>query len=156
LGAPYYADTPFLNGIYVYGGANSFDIAGFHEYSNALSGSGVQNDVNMVQSVLQAHGQEKKPIWIGEYGYREPSSTANDVGHIAVLRIMLGSVTGYAEAIWYNLRDDEAMSCCPPRVVKIGYWGLVQRNDATLKKSYLEMRTLIARLSPPPTLTATP
>lgn len=146
LGEPYFADSAFLNEIYSSGGGNSFDIAGFHEYASALSPGAVQGDVATVQKVLDAHHQSSKPVWVGEYGYPEPSATVDDVEHIQVMKIMLQEVTGYAEAIWYNLRDDDAMNCCPPSTVKKAHWGVVQRNDSTLKRGYATMRKLIAVL----------
>jgi beta-glucosidase/6-phospho-beta-glucosidase/beta-galactosidase len=149
LGAPYFADTAYLNDIYRYGGGSSFDIIGFHEYANVLNANAVQQDVNAVQGVLDSHNESTKPIWIGEYGYNEPSETTDDTDHMTAMRIMLQQVTGYREAIWYNLRDDDAMTCCPPQSIKDAHWGLVQRDDHTLKRGFTAMRKLIQLLPPP-------
>ncbi len=146
LGAPYYADGTFLSDVYSDGGGKSFDIAGVHEYINVLSPNGVQSDVDTVHHVLSAHGQPSKPVWIGEYGYRETSPTLSDSGHIAAMRTVLLSADSYAEAAWYTIRDDMAMSCCPPRIVKKAYWGLVTWDDTTLKNGYYEMRKIVAHL----------
>jgi hypothetical protein len=68
---------------------------------------------------------------------------------MTAMRIMLQQVTGYREAIWYNLRDDDAMTCCPPQSIKDAHWGLVQRDDHTLKRGFTAMRKLIQLLPPP-------
>lgn len=146
LGAPYFADEAYLSQIYAFGGGHSFDIAGFHDYSNVLSSAGIQGDVDLVQSVLDHHGQGHKPVWIGEYGYTETSDTTHDSNQIVAVRTVLRAVTGYQVASWYNLRDDIAASCCPPALVKVAYWGIVQRNDRTLKDGYSVMKRLIASL----------
>lgn len=149
LGAPYFADMSFLNDVYRYGGGTSFDIIGFHEYANVLSATAIQQDVDAVQGVLDSHGDSSRPIWIGEYGYNEPSEMTDDANHIMALRIMLQQVVGYQEAIWYNLRDDDAMTCCPLQTIKVAHWGLVQRDDRTLKQGYAVMRKLLRALTPP-------
>jgi hypothetical protein len=146
LGAPYFADEAYLNGIFTYGGGKSFDITGFHDYSNVLSPAGVQGDVQLAQSVLNRYGQGKKPIWIGEYGFAEPSDTTNDANQVAAIRIMLRHVSGYQVASWYNLRDDMAVSCCPPQAVKSAYWGLVQHDDSTRKQGYEVMKQAVGHV----------
>jgi Cellulase (glycosyl hydrolase family 5) len=146
LGGAYFADQSFLNTVYTFGGGNSFDIASFHEYSNVLSERAVQNDINVVRNILRSHGQESKPLWIGEYGSNEGSNRTNDASHITAMRIMLQYVSGYQEALWYNLRDDYAMSCCSPSVTKSAYWGIVQHDGVTKKDGFPTMRHIIATL----------
>jgi hypothetical protein len=144
LGAPSSANTAYLNDIYTYGGGSAFDIAGFHEYTNVLSASGIQSDVNAVQAVLNNHGQGSKPIWIGEYGYNDGSSTTSDTNQITAIKTMLQQVTGYKEALAYNIRDDYSMTCCPASPVVAAYYGLVQHDDATLKQGYTTMQSILS------------
>jgi Laminin G domain len=143
LGAPSSANATFLNDIYTYGGGNSFDVAGYHEYANVLSAGGIQGDVNTVQNVLNSHGQGSKRIWVGEYGYNESSNTTNDTNHVTAIKIMLQQVTGYQEAVGYNLRDDYSMTCCPASPAVTAYYGLVQHDDVTLKQGYQTMKTIL-------------
>jgi Cellulase (glycosyl hydrolase family 5) len=143
LGAPYFADPTYLEAIYTNGGGSSFDIAGFHEYANVLNAQAVQHDVDTIQQILTAHHQGRKPIWIGEYGYNEPTASPTDPEHLIAIKTVLQAVTGYREALWYTLRDDDAMTCCPPRTVKSAHWGLVQRDDLTLKQGYKTMRQIL-------------
>lgn len=135
---PSSSDPAWLDGLYRHGGGRSFDIVAYHDYSgdrHALDGS------LAVQGVLAAHGQARKPIWLGEYGVQEPG--LQDVHHQALIRLVLTEAAPIAMAVWYTLRDDHAMTCCPPKAVVSETYGLV--TDAYDKKgSYDVIRTLLA------------
>ena len=48
-----------------------------------------------------------------------------------------------AIAQWYTLRDYNSMTCCPPAVAVTGSWGLVMRDDATMKNGFATMQALL-------------
>jgi hypothetical protein len=135
---PSSSDPAWLDGLYRYGGGRSFDIVAYHDYSgdrHALEGSFA------VHRVLAAHGQPRKPVWLGEYGVQEPG--LQDVHHQALIRLVLTEAAPLAMALWYSLRDDHAMTCCPPKAVVSETYGLV--TDTYQKKgSYDVMRALLA------------
>ena len=140
LGGPASPDAQWLNGVYTYGGGNSFDIMAFHDYGG---GTSELTDASAVEGVLSAHGQASKPIWLGEYGVQE--DTIADTGQQYLLRTVLTATnTPIAMAEWYNLRDDYSMTCCPPSVAVTGHWGLVQHDDATKKDAFATLQQLIA------------
>jgi len=143
IGAPSQANSSWLNSIYTMGGGNSFDIMAYHDY-----GPYPLADGSTVQSVLDAHGQGSKPIWLGEYGLQE--NAIADVNQQALMTATLTQSGSVALAQWYNLRDDYTMGCCPPSIIKSQYFGLVLRDDATQKDGYATMQGLIG--TPPPAL----
>ncbi len=141
LGGPSGPSQSWLNGIYSNGGGQSFDIMAFHDYSS--SGGQIIADAGTVQAVLQQHGQGGKPVWLGEYGYNEGSSSISDPTQQALLTAVVTGSSPIAMAQWYNLRDDMSMLCCPPTLYKAAYWGLVQHDDATRKQGYGTLQQLI-------------
>ncbi len=145
LGAPSTANSTWLNNIYSMGGGNSFDIMAYHSY-----GPSPLADGSTVQSVLNAHGQGSKPIWLGEYGVQETAIADSNQQSL-----MTNTLTGSGNATvaqWYNLRDDFSMTCCPPGIAVSDYFGVVQHDDTTLKNGYATMQGLIG--TPPPALVA--
>lgn len=144
IGAPAIPDTGWLNNIYSLGGGNSFDIMGWHDYT---VGSQVLADANTVESVLTAHGQASKPLWLGEFSVQEQGTS--DSQQMALLQTVLEAQNSpIAVAFWYNLRDDSSYTCCPPHDVKDAYWGLVQRGE-TPKQGLAYLHSLIAAGLPP-------
>jgi polysaccharide biosynthesis protein PslG len=137
LGGPASADEPWLNGIYAAGGGGSFDVLSYHDYSG---NDFVLKNVAIVQRVLQAHGQPRKPIWIGEYGTEE--SGFDDVRQEALMRYALTGAAPLARVIWYTLRDDHVLTCCPPEVVKSETFGLMT-DSYQPKRGYATMRQLL-------------
>jgi endoglucanase len=127
----------------------SFDIAAFHDYGNPTGDSvGVEN-------LLQQHGKGSKPLWVGEYGTQENS--VNDVNQQNLIRATLTSSSPIAMAVWYNIRDDNSMLCCPATVHSSATWGLVQHNDATLKAGFATMQALLGgTIAPLPTPSTKP
>ena len=146
IGAPSWANNGWLNSVYSMGGGNSFDIMAWHDYSG---GGQVLADAQSVQNVLNAHGQSNKPLWLGEYGVQEQSTS--DTQQQALMRQVLQAQNSpIAMAIWYNLRDDNSMTCCPPSVVVAANWGLVAHDDATFKQGFNVLKQLIAGGLPKP------
>ncbi len=139
LGAPSFANRDWLEGIYRLGGGRAFDIAAYHDYSGDHS---ILDHARIVQDVLRAHGQAAKPIWLGEFGLQE--SGLDDVRHQALLRMILTTPAPIAMAQWYNLRDDHAMTCCPPHPVVSETYGLLTSRYVR-KGSYSVLKGLLSR-----------
>ena len=134
---PSFANTDWLEGLYRFGGGRSFDILSWHDYSGDDS---ILEHANLVQAILREHGQPRKPVWLGEYGFEEPG--LDDEGHAALLTKMLTAKAPFAVAEWYALRDDFPMDCCPPQVLEMSTYGLVT-SDYRLKTSYRVMQSLL-------------
>lgn len=56
----------FIEGVYANGGGDAFDAVGIHPYADEYIDL---NFIRNVRSVLVAHGQPEKEIWISEYGW---------------------------------------------------------------------------------------
>jgi Glycosyl hydrolase catalytic core len=136
---PDHADTGWYSTVVADGGGNSFDIAGFHSYTNAAG-----SEVAMMQSWLNSVGMGSKPIWIGEYGYAEATNTTSDTNHQALMTTVLQG-SGYKQAQWYTLRDELPRSCCPISGSEARYFGIIQHNDTTLKNGFATMQSLITK-----------
>lgn len=137
----------WTNTVYADGGGNSFDIVAIHDYSGS-SGT-IIGEANNAQNLLNSHGQGTKPVWIGEYSVSQ--NTIADSSQQALLTGVLTGSSPIAMAEWYNLRDDYAMTCCPPAIAVSGFWGLVQHDDTTLKNGFTTLQQLIAGGLPNPT-----
>ena len=134
LGGPSWASGDWYSRIYQYGGGDNFDIASWHVYGSA---SMTLASASTVQQMLAAHGQANKPLWLGEFG-------ATGSAQASLLTAVLTSDSPIAQADWYNLRDEAAMSCCPPTVAVQGNWGLVRRDGVSLKPAFTTLRNLIS------------
>lgn len=139
LGGPGSANVGWLDGVYSAGGGGSFDVMAFHDYSGSISQ--IASDARTVQGVLNAHGQGVKPIWLGEFGVQEQG--VRDTRQQALLKGVLTGASPIAMAQWYNLRDDDSMTCCPPATVVQGFWGLVEHDGTTVKDGFATMQSLI-------------
>ncbi len=157
MGAPD-GDQPeapsWLAGLYALGGGNAFDIAAFHNYGGTAA-----EEAAAYRAVLDSHGDTTRPIWLGEYGAQEESPV--DAGQVALMSRVLGSGSALAMAQWYNLRDDDSVSCCPEKVEAVGHWGLVEHDGHTRKPGFAVMRQLLASAAvtaptQPPAGTAAP
>ncbi len=137
LGGAQTADIDWLNDIYRFGGGKSFDVMTFHDYS---ADSQILAHARLVRDVLRAHGQARKPIWLGEYGFQERGQA--DVHQQALIRLVLTGRAPIALAAWYSLRDDHVMSCCPPATIKEETYG-VMTNRYRPKAAYETMRQLL-------------
>ncbi len=122
-----------------------FDIAAFHDYAG--NATVVAADY---RRALDASGRSSTPVWLGEYGVNPGSATTDDADQVTLMRQVLQSSAPIAMAQWYNLRDDFALGCCPPKVVKPAYWGLVDHDDCTLKTGFVEMASLLGGDASPP------
>jgi hypothetical protein len=143
LGGPATPNLDWLTGIYRLGGGRSFDVLAYHDYTadpEALIGHAFA-----VKGVLNAHGQSRKPVWLGEYGVQE----ADRSSHLqkGLIRAALTAEAPLAVAQWYTLRDDFPMTCCPPRKVKSEYYGLLTHAYVE-KEGYQTMRQLLVRRAP--------
>jgi hypothetical protein len=126
-----------------------FDIAAYHNYvGTAVSEAGTY------QQHLAAHGRGTTPIWLGEYGVEENS--VDDTNQQQLMTSVLTSSAPIAVAQWYNLRDDDSMTCCPQAVAVAGYWGVVQHDDVTRKQGFATMQQLLGGQPAPPSPTPSP
>lgn len=139
LGGPTSADVGWLDAIYSEGGGSSFDILSFHDYSG--DAAAIVRNAQVVQGVLDAHGQGRKPIWLGEFGVQEAG--LDGPYQAALLRDVLTAKAPIAMVQWYSLRDDFPMTCCPPRKLKHEFYGLMT-HDYVEKRSYETLRQLLA------------
>lgn len=139
LGGPSWGSPDWMNRIYQYGGGNSFDILSWHAYGGVdIALESAQN----MRQILVAHQQTAKPLWIGEYGVQD--YTVGDTAQASLITSVLTSSSPIAQADWYTLRDEDAMSCCPPTTVVSGSYGLVRRDGMTLKQGFYALQHLIA------------
>ena len=139
LGGPSWADLDWLNGIYAYGGGDSFDIMSWHDYGGVEA---VLASAKHVQDILNAHYQSSKPLWLGEYGLEVYITTDN--AQAALLTGVLTSRSPIAQADWYTLRDEDAMECCPPTIAVSGSYGLVTRDGVILKQGFYTLQKIIS------------
>jgi hypothetical protein len=134
---PSFANRAWLEDLYRFGGGRSFDIMSWHDYTANAS---ILSNAKIVQSVLRAHGQARKPIWLGEYGFEEAG--IDDKGHAGLLTQILTSKGPFAVAEWYALRDDYPMTCCPPAILELSTYGVLTASYKP-KTSYRVMRSLL-------------
>ena len=127
----------FLQSVISAGG--QFDIAAFHNYvGSALS------EAQTYASVLNSSGRSSTPIWLGEYGSESGTSS-----QVTLIDQVLGQSSPLAMAQWYNLRDTDSWSCCPPVDVAQGTWGLLT-SGFTAKASFATMQGYLSGRSAPP------
>lgn len=136
MGAPACATCGFIDSIYNNGGGNSFDVAAYHDYGSDPIAAGL-----FTHNSLVAHGQGSKPVWLGEYGVQENSVSDGQQQALITQGLTQGGFPVMAQ--WYNLRDDNSMTCCPPLVAVSAYWGLVQHDDSTRKDGFAVMQNLL-------------
>lgn len=139
LGGPSTASADWLEGIYQFGGGDSFDIMAWHVYGDV---GAVLGSANTALDVLAAHHQASKPLWIGEYGAED--SLLHDNAQSSLLTGVLTAQSPIAQADWYNLRDEASMECCPPTVAVMGHYGLVERDGVTHKSGFATLQQLIS------------
>jgi len=139
LGGPSTPSADWLEGIYQYGGGDSFDIMAWHMYGDV---GAVLGSANTALDVLVAHHQASKPLWIGEYGVED--SLLHDSAQSSLLTGVLTAQSPIAQADWYNLRDEASMECCPPTVAVMGHYGLVERDGVTHKSGFATLQRLIS------------
>ena len=136
------ACCPWLSGIYAAGGGNYFDVAAFHDY-----GGNYGQIVAAYRSVLNAHGQSGKPIWMGEYGVSDATGSQQS----SLIRAALTATPGLAMAQFYTLRDESVYTCCPPSATgEHKQYGVVLADDVTPKSSFFTMQSLLGGSPAPP------
>jgi len=138
LGGPQTPNIAWLNAIYASGGGRYFDVMQFHDY---VANRQIFEHAQQVKAVLRAHGQARKPIWLGEYGLQEAGT--DDIHQDALIRFVLTEKAPIGLAAWYSLRDDDVMTCCPPALVKHEHYGVTTKQYAP-KRSFTTMRQLLA------------
>jgi len=142
------AGDDIFSKIYAAGGQPYFDIANFHAYS--LSASGYSTALSQIYSIMQANGDEKKPIWLTEFGLKtQPDGAPGNPGtispsnHEAEQAQLIHDVysTFQLQAIFYYQLHDTAVSESGGAIVKVEYYGLVSRDYSHRKlgfKAYKE------------------
>lgn len=139
MGGPSWASGDWVNHLYDYGGGDSFDIAAWHAYGSV---SDVLASAQDMRQLLANQHQANKPLWLGEYGVQD-SSTSDDA-QTSLLTGVLTSHSPIAQADWYTLRDEDSMTCCPPAVAVSASWGLVERDATRRKAGFDALRRLIS------------
>lgn len=133
---------PWLTGIYNAGGGAYFDIAAFHDY-----GGNYGQIAQTYHSVLSAHGQGGKPVWMGEYGVSDATGSQQS----SLVQAALTATPGLAMAQFYTLRDESVYNCCPPATTgERKQYGVLLADDVTKKVSFGTMQSLLAGVPPPP------
>lgn len=122
---------PWVNAVLSAGG--KFDVAAFHDYVGTTSVV-----ANAVARILIAHGRGGVPIWVTEYSV---DSSKSD--QVQTLQSVFMSQNPIQMAIWYNLRDTNSYSCCPPALVVRAHWGLLNA-DFSPKASFSTMQHYLA------------
>lgn len=129
---------PFISAVLADGG--KFDIASFHNYAGTWGA-----EASSYRSILNSAGRSATPIWMTEFGVQ---SSLGDQS--AALQQVFGGSVALQAAAWYNLRDTDAWTCCPPAVASTATWGLLD-GSFNAKPSWTTFENLLTgRSSPPP------
>lgn len=137
VGGPSRPDLAWIEALYRLGGGASFDVMAFHDYS---ADRRILEAARAVRALLAAHGQPRKPIWLGEYSVEEAG--LDDRNQTALVWTVLTAPAPLAMAQWYTLRDGFTMTCCPPARLGASHFGLVTSGYAK-KRAYETMRQLL-------------
>jgi len=132
----------FLQTLYKEGAGPYFDAVGSHPYTHPSEGTeGLLRRLTPLRSVMGAHGDQKKPIWLTEYGYyATPASGVTDRRQGAWLDQSFHALSSreYVGAIvWYNFRE---LGTDPNR--PLYNFGLVEK-DWTAKPAYTAYKNYI-------------
>lgn len=138
IGGPTWGAVAWFDTIYKLGGGDSFDVVAWHEYTPL---DNVLQSVRDMRGMLQSHKQTNKPMWMGELGAGAANIT--DQMQASLLRGVLTANTGLAQLDWYNLRDEDAMTCCPAKIEVPGHYGLVEADGVTKKAAFSVLQQLI-------------
>ncbi len=106
----WYPPEEFLNAIYENGGGPYFDAVGRHPYTHPNEGTpALIEKLDRLRSVMEAHGDEDKPIWLTEFGYsamREAGVTDAIQGRWLTDCLNAAFALDYVQvAFWYNFRN---------------------------------------------------
>lgn len=110
-----------------------FDVATFHNYTGTWA-----SEASQYRSILDQNGHRGEQLWMTEFGV---NSTIGDQS--AALRQVFAGALPIQVAGWYNLRDTDAWSCCPPADLARGHWGLLDA-DFSPKPSFSTLQALLA------------
>lgn len=129
----------------VVGAGAKFDVAAFHDYAGTTP-----IVAKAVAGILAARGRSGVPIWVTEYSV---DSTKSD--QTQALQSVFASQTPIQMAIWYNLRDTNSYSCCPPALVVRAHWGLLNA-DFSPKASFSAMQHYLGGTGTPAAMAVSP
>ena len=131
----------YLQSLYDLGGGPYFDVVSIHYYSTPANGiAPVEQAVNGVRAIMDAHGDRDKPLWLTEIGWSDTVS-GNTVGKDEIAAYLNAVYTAPLAAdviYWYNFRNIFAHSPDPEH-----NFGLVNA-DFTVKPSYKMYKSLAA------------
>lgn len=101
----------YLQSLYNLGGGAYFDVVSIHVYSNPNNGiAPVVQDVTGVRAIMDAHGDQDKPLWLTEIGWSDAPNAwdAPTVSQADIASFLNEVYTASmpADAIfWYNFRN---------------------------------------------------
>jgi polysaccharide biosynthesis protein PslG len=130
----------WLAQLYEVGGREWFDVVAFHDYSDDVAT--IAAGATALRRVLDAHGDNSKQLWLGEFGVQDPR--LDDERHVELLTGVLARPGPIRVAAWYSLRDDHVLACCPPRVILSESYGLVT-DRYERKQSFTTLQRLLRR-----------
>jgi hypothetical protein len=142
--------------MYAAGAGPYFDIANFHAYYAAPSADSTALD--FVRQAMHANGDDSKPIWMTEFGLAshiptgatgpsDPISQPDEEKQAALVRGVYSHLK--IEAIFFYQLRDTAVYDSSGRLIKLVYWGLLNRDLTRRKPSYDAYRSIEGgRLAP--------
>jgi hypothetical protein len=145
-----------MSALYAAGAGPYFDIANFHAYYTASSADSTALD--FVRQAMHANGDDFKPIWMTEFGLpshiptlangpSDPISQPDEEKQAALVR---GVYSGLKiQAIFFYQLRDTAVYDSAGRLIKLVYWGLVNRDLTRHKLSYDAYRDVTGGRLPP-------
>ena len=145
-----------MSALYAAGAGPYFDIANFHAYYTASSADSTALD--FVRQAMHANGDDFKPIWMTEFGLPshvptlangpvDPISAPDEEKQAALVR---GVYSGLKiQAIFFYQLRDTAVYDSAGHLIKLVYWGLVNRDLTRHKLSYDAYRDVVGGRLPP-------
>lgn len=130
--------SSYLQALYDLGGAPYFDVVSIHIYSHPQYGvAPVQKAVTAVRTLMDAHGDKDKPLWLTEIGWPDVS-TASQGDLASFVKAVYTAPLPVDVIFWYNFRNIFANSSDVEH-----NFGLVNA-DFTPKPAYEAYKTLAA------------
>ncbi|MHB8612371.1 MAG: cellulase family glycosylhydrolase [Candidatus Dormibacteraceae bacterium] len=145
-----------MSAMYAAGAGPYFDIANFHAYYTAPSADSTALD--FVRQAMHANGDDGKPIWMTEFGLPshiptggagplDPISQPDEEKQAALVRGVYAHMK--IEAIFFYQLRDTAVYDSSDHMIKLVYWGLVNRDLTRRKVSYDAYRDAVGGQLPP-------
>lgn len=114
--SPAISAAEFLETVYAEGAGDSFDVLGFHPYTGSdlpdleARGNSWAMMAGPIRSIMAAHGDESKPIWITEYGAAtneaESGVSEDRQAELLAASVALARETPWLGPVfWYSYRD---------------------------------------------------